>query len=264
MSIFEKYQTTPVLPPGAGAKMPSFTQVPQHIAIIMDGNGRWANERGLPRSEGHKMGELALMDTIAGAVQANVKYLTVYAFSTENWKRSPAEVRFLMGYSRDVIHRRTDELHRWGVQMRWIGRHRRLWNSVIKELDKAAEITKNNTGTVFTMCVNYGGQAEIADAVAKIAARVEKGELRADRVGIETVSRHLYDPSIPPVDLLIRSSGEQRLSNYLLWQCAYAEFSFTEIAWPDFNREVLWQEIIKYGTRDRRFGGAVERISSPK
>jgi len=233
--------------------------VPEHVAIVMDGNGRWANQRGLTRVEGHKAGEAALLDVVAGAIQAGVKHLSVYAFSTENWKRSPDEVRFLMGFNRDVLHRRRDQLNEWGVRVRWAGRKPKLWRSVIDELQFAEELTKNNTVLTLTMCVNYGGRTEIADAVRAIADEVASGKLAASKVTEKTIARHLYLPNMPDVDLFVRSSGEQRTSNFLLWQSAYAEMVFLNQLWPAFSRTDLWEAIEQYIGRDRRFGGAVDK-----
>ena len=237
--------------------------VPRHVAIVMDGNGRWAKERGLARTVGHEAGEAALLDVIHGAVQIGVTHLSAYAFSTENWKRSPDEVRFLMGFNRDVIHRRRDELDALGVRVRWAGRHKRLWRSVIKELEDAEERTKNNTVLTLQFCVNYGGRAEIADAVAAIAREVKAGRLDPERIDERTIARHLDEPDIPDVDLFVRSSGEQRTSNFLLWQSAYAEMVFLDTLWPDFDRRHLWQAIEIYAARDRRYGGAQPNVVPP-
>lgn len=184
----------------------------------MDGNGRWAQERGLPRTAGHERGEAVLMDAVCGSIEVGVKWLSAYAFSTENWKRSPDEVRFLMGFNRDVIRRRRDEMHEMGVRVRWAGRRPRLWRSVIKELEIAEELTKDNDVMTLVMCVNYGGRAEIADAVREIARRVAAGEIDPEKVTEATVARHLDEPDMPDVDLFLRPSGEQRISNFLLWQ----------------------------------------------
>ncbi|MDK7906506.1 isoprenyl transferase [Winkia sp. UMB0889B] len=241
-------------------RVPSSLVAPTHVGIIMDGNGRWANARKLPRTEGHKRGEVALMDMIAGALEAGVRYLSVYAFSTENWKRSPAEVRFLMGYSRDILRKRRDRLHEWGVRVRWAGRKPKLWKSVITELQAAEELTKNNTKMDLVMCLNYGGRAELADAMNKIASRVAQGKLKPGSISEATVGKNLYLPDVPDVDLLIRSGGERRLSNFLLWQCAYAELAFSPKPWPEFRREDLWDECLAFAGRERRFGGAVDRV----
>lgn len=241
-----------------GLHPPTFAAVPAHVAIVMDGNGRWANARGLTRIEGHKAGEEVLLDVVAGAIQAGVKRLSVYAFSTENWARSPEEVRFLMGYNRKVLHRRRDQLNEWNVRIRWAGRAPRLWGSVIKELTAAEELTKDNTGLTLTMCINYGGRVELVDAMRRIAEDVRRGKLSPKAISEKTVRRHLYVPEMPDVDLFIRSSGEQRTSNFLLWQSAYAEMVFLDTLWPDFSREDLWEAIGIYLSRDRRFGGAVD------
>ena len=230
--------------------------MPNHVAIVMDGNGRWAKARGLPRTEGHKMGEASLLDVIKGAIEIGVKNLSAYAFSTENWSRSPEEVRFLMGFNRDVIHRRRDELDAMGVRVVWSGRRPRLWKSVISELEDAQQRTRDNDVITLQFCVNYGGRAEIADAAARIAQEVAEGKLKPGRVTEQTLARHLYAPDVPEVDLFVRSSGEQRTSNFLVWQLAYAEMVFLDTLWPDFDRRDLWRAIQLYAQRDRRYGGA--------
>ncbi len=236
--------------------------VPEHVAIVMDGNGRWANAKGLTRVEGHKAGEAALLDVVAGAIQIGVKHLSVYAFSTENWSRSPDEVRFLMGFNRDVLHRRRDQLNDWGVRVRWAGRRPRLWASVINELQFAERLTSGNDVLTLTMCVNYGGRTEIADAVRAIAEDVAAGRLKPSGVSEKSIQKHLYQPQLPDVDLFVRSSGEQRTSNFLLWQSAYAEMVFLDTLWPDFTREDLWRAIELYSSRTRRFGGAIDAPSA--
>jgi undecaprenyl diphosphate synthase len=242
-------------------KAPKFAigSVPNHVAIVMDGNGRWANQRGLTRIEGHKAGESALLDVVAGALEAGVKYLTVYAFSTENWKRSPEEVRFLMGFNRDVLRRRRDQLNLWGVRIRWAGRRPKLWPSVIEELQEAEKMTAKNTKLVLTMCVNYGSRIEITDAMNSIASDVAAGKIKPGSITEKTVQKHLNSGYLPDVDLFLRSSGEQRVSNFLLWQSAYAEFVFIDTPWPDFDRSALWSAIEQYSGRNRRFGGAVDK-----
>ena len=235
--------------------------VPEHVAIVMDGNGRWANAKGLTRVEGHKAGEAALLDVVAGAIQIGVKHLSVYAFSTENWSRSPDEVRFLMGFNRDVLHRRRDQLNDWGVRVRWAGRRPRLWASVINELQFAERLTEHNSVLTLTMCVNYGGRTEITDAVQRIAADVAAGKLKPSGISDKTIQKHLYQPQLPDVDLFVRSSGEQRTSNFMLWQSAYAEMVFLDTLWPDFTREDLWRAIELYTSRSRRFGGAIDAPS---
>lgn len=233
--------------------------LPRHIGIVMDGNGRWANQRGLPRTEGHRAGEQALLDVMAGAVEMGIQYVSVYAFSTENWKRSPDEVAFLMGFSRDVLRRQRDTLNSWGVKVRWNGRTPRLWRSVINELQAAERLTEHNTGTNLIMCVNYGGRAEITDAVQAIASQAAAGTLKPKAVNENTIAKHLQIPDAPDVDLFVRTSGEQRLSNFLLWQSAYAEFVFIDTLWPDVNRKTLWDAIEQYAARDRRYGGAIDK-----
>jgi len=255
----------PPFPHPSGARPPVLPAdlIPGHIAIVMDGNGRWANARGLPRTKGHEAGEASLLDVVAGAIEIGVKNVSAYAFSTENWKRSPEEVRFLMGFNRDVIRRRRDILNDWGVRVRWMGRRPRLWRSVIKELEVAQELTRNNTVMTLTMCVNYGGRAEIADATRRIAQLVLDGRLKPDHIDEHTIARHLDEPGMPDVDLFVRSSGEQRTSNFLVWQSAYAEMVFLDTLWPDFDRLDLWRAIEIYAERDRRYGGAVDRSLGP-
>ncbi|WP_448631622.1 isoprenyl transferase [Cellulomonas soli] len=232
--------------------------VPRHVAVVMDGNGRWANARGLPRTAGHAAGEASLLDVVAGAIEIGVEYVSAYAFSTENWSRSPEEVRFLMGFNRDVLRRRRDVMNDWGVRVRWAGRRPRLWRSVIAELEEAERLTAGNTTCTLTMCVNYGGRAEIADAAKAIALDVAAGRLKADRVNEKTVQRYLDEPDLPDVDLFLRSSGEQRTSNFMLWQAAYAELVFLDEPWPDVDRRHLWKAVETYARRDRRYGGAVD------
>lgn len=247
-----------------GETPPTFQgSIPEHVAIVMDGNGRWANQRGLARVEGHRMGEQALLDVVAGAIQAGVKHLSVYAFSTENWRRSPDEVRFLMGFNREVLRRRREQLNYWNVRVRWAGRKPKLWRSVINELRHTEQFTSENTGLTLTMCVNYGGRNEITDAIRRIAFEVEMGHLTAKGITERTIAKHLYVPELPDVDLFIRSSGEQRLSNFMLWQSPYAEFVFDETLWPDFTRRDLWKAIQEYHARDRRFGSATDVADPP-
>jgi undecaprenyl diphosphate synthase len=232
--------------------------VPGHVAIVMDGNGRWANRRGLSRIEGHKAGEEVILDVVAGAIQAGVSHLSLYAFSTENWARSPDEVRFLMGFNRDVLRRRRDQLNEWNVRVRWAGRKPRLWGSVIKELQIAEQLTRANTGLTLTMCVNYGGRVELVDAMRTLGEEIAAGRLKPSAINEKLIRRSLYVPDMPDVDLFIRSSGEQRTSNFMLWESAYAEFVFLDTLWPDFTRSELWNAIQLYLDRDRRFGGAID------
>jgi undecaprenyl diphosphate synthase len=248
----------------SGARPPAVPRelVPRHVAIVMDGNGRWANQRGLRRTEGHEAGEASLLDVIAGSIEIGVQCVSAYAFSTENWRRSPDEVRFLMGFNRDVIRRRRDELDSWGVRVVWSGRRPRLWKSVIAELEDAQERTRDNDVITLNFCVNYGGRAELADAVRAIGQEVAAGRLRPGGIDERTIARYLYHPHVPDVDLFVRSSGEQRTSNFLLWQSAYAEMVFQDVLWPDYDRRHLWEAIERYAARDRRYGGAVDRPGS--
>jgi len=255
---------TPVPPPPhpSGARPPQLPadKVPRHVAIVMDGNGRWAKERGLKRIEGHARGEAVLMDVLAGAIEIGVKYVSAYAFSTENWKRSPEEVRWLMGFNRSVIARRRDEMDAMGIRVRWAGRRPRLWRSVIRELESAEDQSRDNAVLTLQFCVNYGGRAEIVDAARKIARLARDGQLRPEDITESSFHRFLDEPDVPDVDLFIRSSGEQRTSNFLVWQSAYAELVFLDTLWPDFDRRDLWTAIESYAGRDRRMGGAVPNV----
>jgi len=231
------------------------TRVPSHVAIVMDGNGRWARQRGLPRTEGHGAGEDALWDTVNGAVDVGVEWLTVFAFSTENWARPQPEVLYLMNFNRNLLRRRRDELNRMNVRIRFMGRRNwRVPRSVLREIRQAEELTKDNTGTTFTIAFNYGGRAEIVDAVKDIARDVKVGRLRPSQVDDDEIAKRLYYPDMPPPDLWIRTSGEERISNFLLWQAAYSELWFTPVYWPDFTRETLYEAIRDYQKRERRFG----------
>jgi undecaprenyl diphosphate synthase len=231
-------------------------QIPHHVAIVMDGNGRWAKQRGLARTAGHEAGELALVDMVHGAIEIGIKELSVYAFSTENWRRSPEEVKFLMGFNRQVIHDRRDELNELGVKVRCVGRSKKLWSSVISELQEAQELTKNNKVLTLNMCINYGGQAEIIDAAIAIAKDAVRKRIKPDSLTEKTFAKYLYAPEMPDVDLFLRSSGEQRTSNFLMWQSAYAEMVFMDVLWPDADRRTLWRAIEIYAERERRFGKA--------
>ena len=231
-------------------------QIPHHVAIIMDGNGRWAKERGLPRTAGHEAGEAALFDVVQGAIEFGVKEISAFAFSTENWRRSPEEVKFLMGFNRDVIRRRRDEMNAMGVRVRWVGRPKRLWSSVINELEVAEELTKKNKVLILNMCVNYGGRSEIVDAATALARDVKRGKVKVDAVTEKTFAKYLDSPTMSDVDLFLRTSGEQRTSNFLPWQSVYAEFVFMDVLWPDVTRKTLWKAIEEYSQRDRRFGKA--------
>ncbi|OBB71596.1 MULTISPECIES: decaprenyl diphosphate synthase [unclassified Mycobacterium] len=231
-------------------------QVPKHVAVVMDGNGRWATQRGLHRTEGHKMGEAVLIDITCGAIEIGIKHLTVYAFSTENWKRSTEEVRFLMGFNREVVRRRRENLNDMGVRMRWVGSRPRMWRSVIKEFDIAEQMTVGNDVITINYCVNYGGRTEIVEATRELARLAADGRIKPDRISEATFAKHLHRSDIPDVDLFIRTSGEQRASNFLLWQAAYAEFVFQDKLWPDYDRRDLWAACEEYVNRNRRFGRA--------
>ena len=222
----------------------------------MDGNGRWAKQRGLPRTKGHEKGESALFDVVEGAIQIGVKELSAFAFSTENWRSSPDEVKYLMGFNRDVIRRRRDEMHRMGVRIRWVGRPQRLWKSVIGELEIAEEMTAKNKVLTLNMCVNYGGRAEIADAAQALAQDVLRRRVKPEQINERVFAKYLDEPKMSDVDLFLRSSGEQRTSNFLIWQSAYAEMVFMDVLWPDVTRRTLWKAIEMYAERDRRFGKA--------
>jgi undecaprenyl diphosphate synthase len=229
-----------------------FSAVPRHVACVMDGNGRWAEQRDLPRIEGHKRGEHALFEAVEGALELGVEWLTVYAFSTENWRRPPDEVKFLINFNEDILLRRQQELHERGVQIRFIGRNDwRVPKRLTKRMNEAAELTKNNTKLKFTIAFNYGGRAEIVDAVKSLM----KSGVAADKINEKMLARHLYDPQMPDVDLMIRTSGEYRTSNFLLWELAYAEMWFTETLWPDFDRSDISKAVYDFQNRTRRYGG---------
>ncbi|CAE50241.1 isoprenyl transferase [Corynebacterium diphtheriae] len=229
--------------------------LPRHIALVMDGNGRWATNRGLKRTEGHKRGEAVLLDMVDACIAMGIPYLSAYAFSTENWRRSTDEVRFLMGFNRDVLRRQRDALNAKGVRVRWVGRRPRLWRSVIRELEAAEELTKDNTTMTLAMCVNYGGRAEIVDAAREIARRSAVGTLRPEEITEDSFTQFLDEPDMPDVDLFLRPSGEKRTSNFLLWQSAYAEMVYQNKLFPDYTPEDLFAAVEEYALRDRRFGG---------
>ena len=241
-------------PHPSGAKPPKLSKnlIPNHVAVVMDGNGRWAKQRGLPRTAGHEAGEAALFDLVEGAIEIGVKEISAFAFSTENWKRSPEEVKFLMGFNRDVIRRRLDEMHELGVRVRWAGRDRKLWKSVIDELERAEKLTAKNKVLTLNMCVNYGGRAEIIDAAIELGKDIKNKKIDVDKVNEKTLTKYLDVPT--DVDLFLRSSGEERISNFMLWQSAYAELVFLDVLWPDVDRRTLWNAIEIYAKRDRRFG----------
>ncbi len=236
-------------------------RVPQHVAIIMDGNGRWANARGLHRTQGHARGEPALFDVIDGALEMGVKWLTAYTFSTENWSRDEYEVEFLMQFNVDLLQRRRDELHAKGIRIHFIGDREdpRIPDDLRDRINAAEDLTKANARMHMVFAFNYGGRAEIITAVQAIAAKAAAGLLRPEDIGSDTLAAHLYLPDMPDPDLVIRTSGELRTSNYLLWEAAYSEYLFTPVLWPDFDRNTLADCIAEYQSRDRRFGGAVDQ-----
>lgn len=218
----------------------------------MDGNGRWAQQRDLPRIEGHKMGEHALFEAVEGALELGIEWLTVYAFSTENWKRPADEVKFLINFNEDILIRRQQELHERGVRIRFVGRNDwRVPKRLLKRMDEARELTKNNTKLTFTIAFNYGGRAEIVDAVKSLV----KAGIAPEKINEKVLARHLYDPQMPDVDLMIRTSGEYRTSNFLLWELAYSEMWFTDTLWPDFSREDMSKAVYDFQNRTRRYGG---------
>jgi len=237
---------------------------PRHVAIIMDGNGRWAAARDLPRTAGHAAGEEALFDVVHGALAAGIEWLTVYTFSTENWARSEDEVAFLMGFKEDLLTRRRDELHDLGVRVLFLGDRDdpRVSDRLRDRIREAEELTANDTEMTMVFAFNYGSRHEIASAAKAIAVDVAGGEIAAESVGEAAVAERLGIPEMPDPDLVIRTSGEHRISNFLLWQAAYSEFVFTDTLWPDFRTEHLMACIEEFRSRDRRYGGAEEPVTS--
>lgn len=222
----------------------------------MDGNGRWATRRGLRRTDGHAAGEEALFDTVEGALDLGLRWLTVYAFSTENWRRPLDEVRYLMGFNERILTDRRDELHERGVRITFAGRRDwRVPKRLIRRMDEALELTAGNRSMTLCIAFNYGGRAEIVDAVR---ALVEKG-VPSDKIDEKAIRANLYQPEMPDPDLVVRTSGEFRISNFLLWELAYSELVFTDVLWPDFRREHLFDAVREYQRRTRRFGGVEER-----
>jgi undecaprenyl diphosphate synthase len=230
-------------------------RLPNHVAIVMDGNGRWAQRRGLKRTDGHAAGEEALFDTVEGALEIGVRWLTVYAFSTENWRRPLDEVRFLMRFNESLLLRRRDDLNERGVRVRFIGRRGgRVPSRVRRHIADTEALTARNRRMTLTFAFNYGGRAELVDAVRDIAEQSKAGKLRPSSIDERTIARHLYAPDMPDPDLLVRTSGEYRISNYLLWELAYSELVFTDVLWPDFRRDDLFEAIREFQGRSRRFG----------
>ncbi|MDA8040407.1 MAG: polyprenyl diphosphate synthase [Actinomycetota bacterium] len=227
-------------------------QVPAHVACVMDGNGRWARARGLPRTEGHAAGEEAMFDTVEGALEIGVKWLTMFAFSTENWRRPPDEVRYLMNFNEGILTRHRDDLDSKGVRIRFAGRRDwRVPKRLLRHMDESTALTAHNHRMTLTICFNYGGRAEIVDAVRSLAV----DGVQLDKVDERAIRQRLYWPDMPDPDLVVRTSGEYRISNYLLWQLAYSELVFSDVLWPDFRRENLFDAVREYQRRERRYGG---------
>jgi undecaprenyl diphosphate synthase len=231
--------------------------LPRHIAVIMDGNGRWAQARGLPRIAGHRRGAEAVRRTVSGAVELGVPYLTLFGFSSENWKRSSGEVYDLMSLLRHYLLAEIAELHRNGIRLRVIGQIDRLAPDIIQLIERAEAVTRDNSAITLTMALSYGGRAEIVAAVRAIAAEAAHGSLALDAIDEDCVAGRLFTRDLPDPDLLIRTSGEQRISNFLLWQCAYSELVFTKTLWPDFAKSDLEQAIDEYRGRERRYGARI-------
>ena len=226
--------------------------IPAHVACVMDGNGRWAARRGLPRTDGHAAGEAALLDAVEGALELGIPWITMYAFSTENWRRPADAVRYLMGFNESLLMRRRDELHEKGVRIRFAGRRDwRVPKRVLKRMDESIDLTEGNRRCTLTMAFNYGGRAEIVDAVQRLVA----DGVPADKVSEKAIRSRLYFPDLPDPDLVIRTSGEHRISNFLLWQLAYSELVFDDVLWPDFRRGHLFEAVRDYQQRQRRYGG---------
>jgi undecaprenyl diphosphate synthase len=231
------------------------SRIPRHVAIVMDGNGRWAQRRGLKRTDGHAAGEEALFDTVEGALDLGLQWMTVYAFSTENWRRPLDEVRFLMRFNESLLLRRRDDLNERGVRVRFIGRRGgRVPKRVLRHIEDTEELTRRNRRMTLTFAFNYGGRAELVDAVRAIAAEARARKVSPDKIDERSIHRHLYAADMPDPDVLVRTSGEFRTSNFLLWEAAYSELVFTEVLWPDFRRTDRFAAVREYQLRDRRFG----------
>jgi undecaprenyl diphosphate synthase len=230
-------------------------RVPEHVAIVMDGNGRWARRRGLKRTDGHAAGEEALFDTVEGGLDIGLRWLTVFAFSTENWRRPLDEVQFLMRFNESLLLRRRDDLNQRGVRVRFIGRRAgRVPQRVRRHIADTEGLTAHNRRMTLTFAFNYGGRAELVDAARALATEAAAGRLAPNKITDRVLARHLYAPDMPDPDVLIRTSGEDRISNFLLWQLAYTELVFTDVLWPDFRRDDLFAAIREYQQRERRFG----------
>lgn len=229
--------------------------LPGHIAIIMDGNGRWARKRGLPRTAGHSEGGKSLLKVLNASNEIGVKALTVYAFSTENWKRPKEEVEYLMSLPGQYINKYLPMIKEKNIKVNFIGHIDELSAEIQANMQRALAETKDNTGLIFTIALNYGSRSELTLAMKNIAEKVKKGQIEVEAINEETIESHLMTQNLPPIDLMIRTSGEIRLSNYLLWQLAYSEFYFTKVKWPDFQEKELYEAILDYQKRQRRYGG---------
>ena len=238
------------------------TRIPRHVGLILDGNGRWANARGLHRTAGHAAGEAALFDTVDGALEIGIGWLSAYTFSTENWDRDPGEVEFLMWFNEDLLTRRRDELHAKGVRMRFVGAldDPRVPDRNRRHMAEAAQLTARNDRLNLVFAFNYGSRRELSEAARLLAEQAVLGVIDPHAIDEQAMAKHLYLPAMPDIDLVIRSSGEHRLSNFFLWQAAYAEFWFPGILWPDFNRQHLLDAVVEFQQRERRFGGAVDEV----
>jgi undecaprenyl diphosphate synthase len=252
----EKFDTQPKDRAGAGPRPP------RHVAIIMDGNGRWAEQRGLPRTVGHRMGVEAVRRTVRAAIEIGIPYLTLYSFSSENWSRPAAEIDDLMDLMKRFIRRDLADLHQFNVRVLTIGERTNVDPELLAMIDEALALTQANTALNLVIAFNYGSRAEIARAARRLALRVSRGEITVDQITPEAIGNELDTKGVPDPDLLIRTSGEIRLSNFLLWQAAYTEFVFLDAYWPEFGRELLEQAIAEFNSRDRRFGGISKRSSA--
>lgn len=230
-------------------------KIPKHIAIIMDGNGRWADRRNLPRADGHRAGIEAVRDVVEACGDFGIQVLTLFTFSTENWKRPSLEINALMRILLDQLHEQTPDLNSKNVKINFIGDISRMPKRVVNELQRSIDMTKNNTGLILNLALNYGGRQEIIKATKAIAHDVVNGKLKADKINEKVFSKYLYTSEFPDPDIIIRTSGEMRISNFLLWQCAYSEIYITEVLWPDFRRKDFLLALLSYQKRKRRFGG---------
>jgi undecaprenyl diphosphate synthase len=231
------------------------TAVPDHVAIVMDGNGRWAAKRKLPRTDGHRAGEEAVGRAVHAAADMGIGYLTLYTFSTENWRRPQSEVRFLLNDTERFVELRRAEFHGRDIRMRWIGRRDwRVPKRIARTIDETTELTRNNRGMTLSIAFNYGGRAELIDAMRALATDARARRLEPSKIDERAIRRALYDPELPDVDLFLRTGGEQRLSNFMLWQASYAELVFQDVLWPDFTQAHLREAVQEFTNRKRRFG----------